>query len=116
MYDNVYVYLRDDLPPKTHEMVCPNPDGTYTILIDAKLNYIMQMESFNHALKHIQDGDFEKCDVQEIEADAHGIEGKAFVETIRKKVRRNSPRINAMIKYGYDFFGAAERNWLEPEG
>lgn len=116
MYEDVYVYLIDRLPPKTHEMVCPNPDGTYTVLIDAKLSYSMQMESFNHAMKHIQNGDFEKCDVQEIEANAHGIEGKDFVETIKRKVRRSSPRINFLKKHGYDFFGAAERKWLEPEG
>lgn len=117
MRDDVHVYLRDDLPPKVHELVSPCADGSYTILIDSHLNYESQLEAYDHAVSHIDSGHFDvDCvlDVQEIEATAHGMEGKEFVKTIKKKQRRESARISFLKKNGYDFFAAAERRWLEP--
>lgn len=51
--------------------VWKNPDDSYTIFIDTKLNDIEQRKVFLHEMKHIQENDFEKYDVQEIETDAH---------------------------------------------
>lgn len=117
MRDDIYVYLRDDLPIKTHELVTPNADGSYTILIDSRLNHDMQLKAYEHALEHIDRGDFDiDCvyNVQEIESKAHGMAGKEFVQSIKKKKRRESARVSFLKKNGYDFFAAAERRWLEP--
>lgn len=62
-----------DFPVKGKEMVIPNEDGSYTILINAKLSHNMRLEAYEHAMKHITNNDFEKENVQQIEAEAHGI-------------------------------------------
>ena len=51
--------------------VNPNPDGSYTIFINAKLNYETQRKVYLHELKHIKNNDFEKHDVNKIEYYAH---------------------------------------------
>lgn len=53
------------------EQVVQNADCSYTIFLNARLSYETQLESYFHALHHIENGDFEKFDVQEIESDAH---------------------------------------------
>ena len=55
------------------ELVTPNEDGSYTILINARMSYEKQKEALRHAMAHILNGDFEKENVQQIEAAAHGI-------------------------------------------
>ena len=55
------------------ELVTPNEDGSYTILINSRLSYEMQRAAFLHAMAHILNDDFEKENVQQIEAAAHGI-------------------------------------------
>lgn len=57
------------------ELVTPNEDGTYTVLINARMSYEMQRKALLHALKHILNDDFEKENVQQIEAAAHGLIG-----------------------------------------
>lgn len=113
MRDDVFVYLQD-LPPGTSEMVSPNSDGTYTILIDARLNHEGQLAAYNHALKHLDNCDFERLDVQQIETEAHGIPGEAFMRETKRKIRRKSAKIKFLEDSGYDFFAAAERRYLEP--
>lgn len=54
-------------------MVVQNEDGTYTVLINAKLSQDGRVEAYEHALRHINNGDFEKTDVQSIELQAHGL-------------------------------------------
>lgn len=60
-----------DFPTKGKEMVMPNEDGSYTILINARLSQIGRMKAYEHAVKHIFNDDFTKNDVQEIESEAH---------------------------------------------
>ena len=48
-----------------------NSDDSYTVFIDAKLGSQRQQEVFMHEINHIQRNDFEKTDVQQIEAIAH---------------------------------------------
>lgn len=60
-----------DFPVPGKEMVIPNEDGSYTIFINARLNREQQIKSYYHAMKHIAGEDFEKENVQEIEALAH---------------------------------------------
>lgn len=62
-----------DFPAKGKEMVIPNEDGSYTVLINAKLSHNMRLEAYEHAMKHIENDDFEKDDVQQIEAKTHGV-------------------------------------------
>ena len=52
-------------------MVIQNEDGSYTILINAKLSDAGRIEAYQHAVKHILADDFYKSDVQEIESNAH---------------------------------------------
>lgn len=66
----VYVYLKP-LPGFCREMVSPNDDGSYTIIVNSDLCREQQLEGYQHALRHIEGGDFQKSIVQEIEKDAH---------------------------------------------
>lgn len=54
-------------------MIVENEDGSYTILLNARLSRADQLRGYEHALKHINDADFEKEDVQNIEVHAHEI-------------------------------------------
>lgn len=58
MTDDIFVYLID-IPGTVNEMVCPCFGG-YTIYIDCKLDREHQQKAYKHALKHINNGDFEK--------------------------------------------------------
>ena len=126
---NVCVIDFKDIPGK--EMVTENEDGTYTILINARLNYETQLEAFNHAMKHINNNDFEKTDVQIIEAVAHRNEIPpkkeelpdfhkrllAEIRRSRKKIQRELRKIeerNAwMERYDPGFFERRELFNLE---
>lgn len=74
--DDVYVYILD-LPGNVTEMVVPCLDG-YTIYLDARLSPSESLEAYNHALFHIRNHDFEKSDVQQIEASAHNKKSPAL--------------------------------------
>lgn len=58
---------------KTHETVTPNNDGSYTIFIETSLSKKGQQGAFIHAMKHILGNDFEKINIDTIEANAHNI-------------------------------------------
>ena len=70
---DVFVEIIDFGDLKGSEMVTPNPDGSYTILVNARKSFEAQQESVLHALGHIERNDFEKENVQQIEAVAHQI-------------------------------------------
>ncbi len=61
-----YIYM------PTKEAIVKNEDDSYTIFINAWLNYEQQMNSYLHAMKHIAGEDFQKNDIQHIEYLAHG--------------------------------------------
>lgn len=64
-----------DLPGTVHSFVISNADQTYTIVLNSKLNYEQNMISYEHELKHILNGDYEKkCSVDLIEINAHDME------------------------------------------
>ena len=65
----IFVHYIDHLG--NNEAVTINEDGSYSIFLDPALSYEMQHEKYEHALRHIQNHDFEKENVQEIEAQAH---------------------------------------------
>lgn len=80
LLDDVFVYVNDDMPGGAKEMVCPNSDGTYTVLINGSLDSGSQTDAFWHAIRHIRSNDFERVEkygVQAIEAEAHRKGGNA---------------------------------------
>lgn len=60
-----------DFPTKAHGMVTANADGSYTILLNSRLSLEQQRRTFRHEMWHIENNDFEKTDVDEIEYEAH---------------------------------------------
>lgn len=55
-----------------HEMVTANHDGSYTIFLNARDSSERRLQSYYHALGHIERNDFGKADIQQIESEAHG--------------------------------------------
>lgn len=67
--NDIFVYLVK-LPEGIDEVVLPCFDG-YTIYIDPSLSHSEQLKAYKHALSHIENNDFEKTDVQQIEYEAN---------------------------------------------
>ena len=68
---DVFVEIIDFGDVKGSEMVTPNSDGSYTILINSRISFEAQQKAVLHAIGHIERNDFEKDNVQQIEAIAH---------------------------------------------
>lgn len=67
----VYVYCRP-LPGYCREMVAPNEDGSYTIIINEALSDEQKVEAYYHAVGHIDRDDFSGCaSATAIEAATH---------------------------------------------
>ena len=130
-----------DFPNSGREMVIPNEDDSYTILINAKLSYESQLKAYEHAMQHILNDDFSKDNVQEIEAVAHertksehadsiSEESKTITtldrrwieerikrlrrerRQIRKKMKEYNEAIQKLQDAGVDFFAKAEHFYL----
>lgn len=97
--DEVYVYLVD-LPSGINEMVTPCADGDYTVYLSARLDNAHRQRAYEHALKHIRNNDFQKTDVQQIEAEAHGLIAPELQvkEDPRKKRYEAMRRKNALAR------------------
>lgn len=69
MHEDIYVHYYP-LPGKLNEAVtiC---DGGYNVTIDPRQSHDGIVRSYRHALRHINKTDFDKHDVQQIEAEAH---------------------------------------------
>ncbi len=96
MTKDVNVYLMD-FPVRGNEMVTENEDGSYTILINARLSDEGRLRAYEHALRHIEANDFEGGNVQDIEKAAHGLASVPIpssrpqaVRTGRRRRRRKS--------------------------
>ena len=118
-----------NFPNTQKEMVMPNEDGSYTILINAKLSYSGQLKAYEHAMKHIQNGDFEKDCVQTIEYHAHTDDEPAtifepadkYLERvtqlqrdklrIQRQMRKDRERVQ-FIRENCDMFKRAEHQYL----
>lgn len=66
--ENIFTYLID-MPDGIKGHCNPNPDGSYTICINARMGYEEQIKTYLHEVEHIKGNDFEKDDVIEIEKD-----------------------------------------------
>lgn len=112
---DINIIVMDFKNVKTKEMVTGNEDGSYTIFINARLSYESQLEAYKHALKHINNNDFEKTDVQQIEAIAHEQEKpikkeelSEFHRRILSEIKKSRRRIQRELRK------IEERNaWLE---
>lgn len=67
--DDVFVYVVD-LPTGVKEAVLKCADG-FTIYISGRLGSEERKEAYDHALRHIQNDDWSKADVQAIEWECH---------------------------------------------
>lgn len=65
---NTKVINMDVLIP---EQIVKNKDDSYTIFLNARPSREKQLQAYLHAMQHIENGDFDKNDVQEIEIVAH---------------------------------------------
>lgn len=81
---DIFVQLMD-FPGKTRETVSSNEDGSFTIFINSRCSYEVQLKAYQHALQHIQQEDFSKDNVQSIEYYAHKQEESYQSETIPAK-------------------------------
>ena len=70
--DDVYVYFVPFPTHKIHEMVVPCTDG-YTVYIDEDLDQATREAAYAHAMEHIRAQDWDRDDVQQIEAQAHAM-------------------------------------------
>lgn len=70
--DRIFIYLIK-MPPGIYESVCPCDDG-YTIYLDKDLTQERLIEEYNHAISHIENGDFydDTRSVSQKEMMAHG--------------------------------------------
>lgn len=60
-----------DMDVLVGEQITANSDGSYTIFLNARLSHERQLEAYAHALRHIQENDFEKENADQIEVKAH---------------------------------------------
>ena len=122
------VVLIDFKTSKGNEMVVANEDGSYTILINSRLSNDGQLRAYRHAMKHIQNNDFEKENVQKIEHDAHNcvkdvvpVPAKEYLERIQKlkeerkrlqrQIEKDTKRVQFIME-NCDMFARAESKYL----
>ena len=67
--DDIYLYLIP-MPGAVTEAITPCLGG-YTVYINANLTRRQQLDAYEHAMRHIKRGDFERTDVGRIETEAH---------------------------------------------
>ncbi len=126
---DVNIVVIDFKTSKGKEMVVPNEDGSYTILINSRLSYDSQLKAYEHAMRHINNNDFEKSDVQPIECSAHKLSSKEevpvpaqqYVDRIKKlqaerrqtqrQIKKDQERVQFIID-NCDMFRRAENLYL----
>lgn len=67
-------YQTAQLPSRIRAMSVEMPDGSYTVLVNDGLSQMERIESARHEREHIEGGDFERYDADQIERSAHGME------------------------------------------
>lgn len=60
-----------NLPTSIPAFVIPDTDGNYTIVLNARHTHEQHLISYYHEMKHIENGDYEKNNVDLIEIFAH---------------------------------------------
>lgn len=95
MTPDVNVVVIDFNTVKRNEMVTCNEDGSYTILINARLSYTGQLKAYEHAMRHVKDNDYQKADVQSIEYTAHLLDA---TDAIPEQAQKYLDRIQHLKK------------------
>ena len=129
MTPDVNVVVIDFRKNKGNEMVVSNEDGSYTILINARLSYEGQYKAYQHGMKHIEDNDFQKTDVQSIEYATHGLNYKdtdtvpaeRYIERLnrlrqsqrrlKREIEKDKKRV-ALITKNCNLFARAQHQYL----
>lgn len=129
MTPDVNVVVIDFKTAKGNEMVTCNEDGSYTILINARLSYTGQLKAYEHAMRHIKEEDFQKEDVQSIEYAAHQLDttdavpepAQKYLDRIQQlkkeqqKIQRQIKRDQERVKFimdNYNLYELAEHHYL----
>ena len=60
MDDYVRVVLSDELPVAIRGLTCKLSDGSYCVVINAKLSFEMQTAAYKHEIAHIHNNDCDK--------------------------------------------------------
>lgn len=61
-----------DMPGTISAYSVANPDLSYTIVLNSRLNYERQLLAYYHEMKHIENGDYDKkCSADIIECYSH---------------------------------------------
>lgn len=60
-----------NMPTTIYGYTIKTPDDWYTIVLNARCSKQKNLETFKHECYHIENNDFDKEDVQEIEYNAH---------------------------------------------
>lgn len=90
--NDINVFLIDFGNSRVNEELCLNEDGSYSIFINSRLSAVGQKEAYQHAMKHIENNDFQKSDVQAIEARAHEVKAVKSVVKPKMKFKKTSSR------------------------
>lgn len=63
--------IEANLPTSISAYVSANPDGTHTIVLNARLTWERKRQAYLHELNHIKNGDYERKSADRIEMFAH---------------------------------------------
>lgn len=60
-----------DMPTRVKGQTVKNEDGSYSVFLNARMASNQIEKTYQHEIEHIENGDFEKEQVQRIESYAH---------------------------------------------
>ena len=123
MTPEIYQQIKDFGITSCDEYVVPNPDGSYTVMLNARSATNRLEEAYKHAVEHILEGDLdqEELDVNQIEMIRHGIateEEKPVPvelseeepirvtdwEKVKKRIQRAKKKLSQLTRYNIDDF------------
>lgn len=132
MSDDVINVFLINMDVKIPEQITKNIDGSYSIFLNARLSREQHLRSYQHALQHIKNGDFEEDygDVQQIESIAHNmapseknqpIPADKYIDRIKqlqrrikrtqRQIREDQERVRFLQEY-CDVFAIEESRYL----
>lgn len=62
-----------DMPTAAGGFTLPDANGDYNVYINARAGLPAQLQAYEHELRHIHNGDFDKPDAAAVETEAHGL-------------------------------------------
>ena len=123
MTPEIYQQIKDFGITSCDEYVVPNPDGSYTIMLNARSATNRLEKAYKHAVEHIMKGDLdqEELDVNKVEMIRHGIvtveEEPVPVELseeepirvtdwekVKKRIQKAKKKLSILNRYNLDDF------------